>query len=111
MREILISSDAAADDDDDDGGGDDDDDDDVDGGGGGGGGGDDHDVLDIDNADDGGWSSTGVKHQGTPCSLAHPWQEDFRDAPLSWAESLWKFRTGLKNDHSYRWAIRLANWP
>ena len=48
VREILISSDAAADDDDD--GGDDDDDDDVDGGGGG----DDHDVLDIDNADDGG---------------------------------------------------------
>ena len=45
VREILISSDAAADDDD---GGDDDDD--VDGGGGG----DDHDVLDIDNADDGG---------------------------------------------------------
>ena len=44
VREILISSDAAADDDD---GGDDDDD--VDGGGG-----DDHDVLDIDNADDGG---------------------------------------------------------
>ena len=50
VREILISSDAAADDDD---GGGDDDDDDVDGGGGGGGG-DDHDVLDIDNADDGG---------------------------------------------------------
>ena len=46
VREILISSDAAADDDDDGG----DDDDDVDGGGGG----DDHDVLDIDNADDGG---------------------------------------------------------
>ena len=46
VREILISSDAAADDDDDGGG---DDDDDVDGGGG-----DDHDVLDIDNADDGG---------------------------------------------------------
>jgi len=50
VREILISSDAAADDDDDDDGGGDDDDD-VDGGGGGG---DDHDVLDIDNADDGG---------------------------------------------------------
>ena len=46
VREILISSDAAADDDDDGGG---DDDDDVDGGGD-----DDHDVLDIDNADDGG---------------------------------------------------------